>query len=101
MIVTVFPFPAFVVLTFPLFETVAYSGLELVHVKVLLAFFPVVVTVAFTFRLFPALTVLEAADNLIFLTESLVILIVWCGAINQIKVKKYVESLKEYHGNLL
>ena len=23
------------------------------------------------------------------------------GAINQIKEKKYVESLKEYHGNLL
>lgn len=54
VMVTVFPFPAFLVFTLPDLVTVAYLVLELVHFKVLLTLFPVVLMVVFNFMDLPA-----------------------------------------------
>ena len=55
MIFTVFPFPAFLVVTTPLEFTVAYFLLLLLYVSFLFTFFPGV-TVAFIVTFFPAVT---------------------------------------------
>ena len=69
VILTLRPFPAFFAFTTPFEDTVAYLVLELVHLRVLFAFLPVVLTVAFTFNVFPAFTVFFAF-SVILLTAS-------------------------------
>ena len=74
VIVTDLPFPAFLAVTTPLEFTIAYFLLEVLQFRVLLAFFPVVSTVAFIVVFLPAFTVLVLHFNVTFLTADFTIL---------------------------
>ncbi len=75
VIVTVFPFPAFLAVTLPFLLTVAYLVLELCHFKVLFTLLPVVFTVALTVMVLPAFNVLDGAFSFMLFTACFMILI--------------------------